>query len=356
MPINYNNSNIPTSYVTYNVGNNESHTLPLKLEAIANAGFDAVELSMTDVLDYAKFLNGERPSPRDYDTLVDVGKRIRELAARQGMKIIMLQPFAKFEGWPKGSKEREDAFDRARGWMRVMEAVGTDLLQVGTSDADPDAICSSFDEFARDLGELADMMAEKGLRIAYENWCWAAHAPNWQDAWEIVKKVDRPNVGLCLDTWQSVGGEWADPTTASGLIESIPRAQLEQRWKQSLAELSSTVPADKIYLLQISDAYKMDPPLEAKLVKVNDEVGVRPPRGQWSRGNRSLPYDGGYLHRPVKEFLQAVLDTGFRGYLSLEVFDKKKSPDMPYYTQKSMNSLQKLVAECVSVRYHTPRL
>jgi hypothetical protein len=43
---------------------------------------------------------------------------------------MMLQPFSNFEGWEKGSREREDAFARARGWIRIMRAVGTDMLQV----------------------------------------------------------------------------------------------------------------------------------------------------------------------------------------------------------------------------------
>ncbi|KAL0056808.1 hypothetical protein AAF712_016581 [Marasmius tenuissimus] len=341
MPIKYDTSNIPTSYASCSIGINESHTLPLKLEAIASAGFDAIELSMPDILEYAKLLNGREPDPKNYDTLVDVGKQIRELTAKHGLKTLMLQPFANFEGWPQGSKEREDAFNRAKGWMRIMDAVGTDMLQVGSSDSE--GISSSFDKLAGDLRELADMMAEKGFRIAYENWCWATHAPKWKDVWEIVKKVDRSNVGLCLDTFQSAGGEWGDPTTQSGLLEGLSRAQLEERWKQSLAELSSTVPADKIYLLQISDAYKMDPPLEAKVIKED----LRP-RGQWSHDYRPLPYNGGYL--PVKDFLRAVLDTGFRGYLSVEVFDpegQQRAPgNMHTYAQIATDSLQKLVSEC----------
>ena len=42
----------------------------------------------------------------------------------------MLQPFSNFEGWPQGSKERGDAFSRAKGWIQIMQAVGTDMLQV----------------------------------------------------------------------------------------------------------------------------------------------------------------------------------------------------------------------------------
>jgi sugar phosphate isomerase/epimerase len=165
-----------------------------------------------------------------------------------------------------------------------------------------------------DLQQLADLLAEKHFRICYENWCWSTHAPDWADVWDIVKKVDRPNVGLCLDTFQSAGGEWADPTTRSGLIEEISKSDLESRFQQSMGELSRTIPKDKIYLLQISDAYKVNPPLSKEL----GEDGTRP-RGRWSHDYRPLPFNGGYL--PVVDVAKAVLRTGFRGYFSYEVFD-----------------------------------
>ncbi|KAI8627810.1 3-dehydroshikimate dehydratase [Xylariaceae sp. FL1651] len=338
MPIDYEGAKVPTSYATCSIGHKDSHTLPLKLRAIADAGFDGIELSMPDILSYGKLINGQEPDSKDYDKLVEIGQTIRERAQEHNLKILMLQPFSNFEGWAKGSKEREDAFERAKGWMRIMEAVGTDMLQVGSSDAP--GISASFDELAADLAELADLCAKRGLRVAYENWCWATRAPHWKDVWRVVQMADRPNLGLCLDTFQSAGGEWADPTTASGLIEGgVSKAELRTRWKGSLEELASTVPPEKIFLLQISDAYKMEPPLQAK----TDSEGLRP-RGQWSHDYRPLPYDGGYL--PVKEFLDAVLGTGFRGWLSVEVFDgqgKDKYSDMGEYSQKAMASLVKLV-------------
>ncbi|KAI2610488.1 xylose isomerase-like protein [Hypoxylon sp. NC1633] len=337
MPIDYQGSKVPTCYATCSIGHEESHTLPLKLKAIADAGFDAIELSMPDILSYGKMLNSQEPDPEDYGALVEISKEIRVQAKEHKLKILMLQPFANFEGWPKGSTERRDAFERAEGWMRIMEAVGTDLLQVGSSDAP--GISSSLDDLAGDLAELADLCAVKGQRVAYENWCWATHAPTWKDVWRIVEKANRPNLGLCLDTFQSGGGEWADPTTKSGLLESVSRDEVKARWKQSLAELSKTVPPEKIYLLQISDAYKMDPPLESE----SNEESLRP-RGQWSHDYRPLPYDGGYL--PVRDFLKAVFRTGFRGWLSMEVFDGKapeKYSDMLDFSKKAMSSLEKLL-------------
>ncbi|KAI0455823.1 3-dehydroshikimate dehydratase [Xylaria acuta] len=346
MPIDYQEAKVPTSYATCSIGHKESHTLPEKLKAISAAGFDGIELSMPDILSYGKDLqHGRAPEPTDYDALVSISEAIRTLADAHGLEILMLQPLANFEGWPRGSREREDALARARGWVRVARAAGADLLQVGSSDApaisDSDA---GFDDLAADLAELADLAAAGGVRIAYENWCWATRAPDWKDVWRIVEKADRPNLGLCLDTFQSAGGEWADPRTASGLLlcqeeEGEGTAELERRWRDSLRELTATVPAEKIFLLQISDAYKMDPPLDSE----PDERGLRP-RGLWSRDHRPLPFDGGYL--PVKDFLDAVLATGFRGWLSVEVFDgraKEKYEDMEEYSKKAMAALRRLL-------------
>ena len=52
----------------------------------------------------------------------------------------MLQLFSNFEGHPRGSRAREAAFARARGWIHIMKALGTDMLQVGSSDTPADAM------------------------------------------------------------------------------------------------------------------------------------------------------------------------------------------------------------------------
>lgn len=121
---------IPTSFASCSIGYDDSHTLPLKLDAISQAGFQAIELSFPDILAFGKLHTGKEVKEDDYDTLSDVAKEIAKLCEDRKLKIMMLQPFANFEGWPLGSPEREDAFKRAKGWVRLMEAAGTDILQV----------------------------------------------------------------------------------------------------------------------------------------------------------------------------------------------------------------------------------
>jgi sugar phosphate isomerase/epimerase len=107
-------------------------SLPDKLNAIRQAGFDGIELSMPDIISYGELLSGSEPKEDDYDTLADVAKQIKSLTDELGLKIMMLQPFANFEGWKKGThdKERQQAFDKAKGWIKIMEAAGITLLQV----------------------------------------------------------------------------------------------------------------------------------------------------------------------------------------------------------------------------------
>ncbi|KID86218.1 3-dehydroshikimate dehydratase [Metarhizium guizhouense ARSEF 977] len=294
---------------------------------------------MPDLLTYGGDIEGRTIDENDHDAISGVGGKIRILTEQLGLTILMPQPFSRLEGWPRDThaREREAAFDLARGWIKVMEALGTDMLQVGSTDAEDVSPC--LDQHAEDLRELADMLAEGGFRLAYENWCWATYnAAGWKDVWEICQRAGRPNIGLCLDTFQSTGGEYGDPTTASGRIEYFNPAELASRWKHSLTGLRLAVPSDKIYLLQISDAYKMEPPL--------CETSARP-KSEWSHSFRPLPYSGGYL--PVEDFLGSVLGTGFRGWLSVEVFDSRPKEGMLVedYTKAAMQSLTRLLASTI---------
>ncbi|KAF3389333.1 hypothetical protein F1880_003784 [Penicillium rolfsii] len=338
---------IPLSFASCSIGCGPSDTLPRRLEAIGRAGFNAIELSFPDILDYGEHLLGHRIRPDDYDKLTSVAQEIRALCKANGLSVMMLQPFSNFEGWPKDSPERKDAFERAAGWIEIMKAVGTDMLQVGATDTPAHKISIDRSSIVSDLRELAEMLAKHKSRLAYENWCWSTHAPGWKEVWEIVREVNLPNVGLCLDTFQTAGSEWGDPTSPTGLIRDVHPTEVNKKFAASMDELARTVPADKIYLLQISDAYKLSTPLDEKVVD-----GLRP-RGQWSHDYRPMPYDGGHL--PIEDVARAVLKTGFRGWFSMEIFDagpegKGKKYEMESFAKKAMESMQKLLMNCATER------
>ena len=93
-------------------------------------GFQKIELGFPDILAYASKVHGREIKPDDYATLTKVAQDIKGLVSSNGLQILMLQPFANFEGRPRGSPERAQAFEKARGWIEIMKAVGTDMLQV----------------------------------------------------------------------------------------------------------------------------------------------------------------------------------------------------------------------------------
>lgn len=122
-------SSIPRCYATVSVGA-PSHPLDQKLKAIAAAGFTGIELGFPDLLSFASQKLGRDVGPQEFDILCNAGGEVKGMCEELGLKIVMLQPFSNFEGWKPQSEERKDAFIRAKGWIRIMEAVGTDMLQV----------------------------------------------------------------------------------------------------------------------------------------------------------------------------------------------------------------------------------
>lgn len=121
---------IPLAYASCSIGSKPSDTLPQKLEAISNAGFTAIELSFPDILEYAESFFNTKIAADDFPELCKAAQEIGKICKAVKLEIMMLQPFANFEGWPVGSIERERAYTKARGWIQLMDACGTDLLQV----------------------------------------------------------------------------------------------------------------------------------------------------------------------------------------------------------------------------------
>ncbi|KFY48098.1 hypothetical protein V495_01615 [Pseudogymnoascus sp. VKM F-4514 (FW-929)] len=338
-------SSIPFSIATVSVGYS-STPLHSKLYAIAQAGFTGIELAFEDLVSFANIHLLRDVDEDDYDSLYEAAIEIHNLCVAQKLEIVILQPFSNFEGWPEHSDERMAAFKKARGWIKIMKGLETNMLQVGSNDAPIPPLSRSRADAVRDLKGLADMLAEEGFKLAYEPRCWATVSSTWKDGWEVVKAVDRTNCGLCLDTFQITASEYADPTTANGLHGGISPGELGKNFGDSLYEMATTVPAEKVYLLQISDAWRPKVPLSAEM----DVKGVKLKKW-WSSNYRPLPFDGGYF--PVIELARKVLDTGARSWWSIEAFDggrdgkEDREPDLEMFTKKAFAGLTRLREECL---------
>lgn len=204
-----------------------------KLHACASAGFGGVEIMDADLV-------AAYESPEE----------IRTLCERLSLTIDMYQPFRDVEG--------------------VDEEVFADSLRRAVAKFDVDDVA------ADQLGRLADLATQRGIRIAYEALAWGRLVDDYRRAWRIVQKADHPNLGVCLDSFHILS-RGRDP------------AEIEE------------IPGEKIFFLQLADA----PALDMDVL-------------QWSRHHRLFPGEGDF---DLTGFLGHVLRAGYSGPLSLEVFN-----------------------------------
>ncbi|MBJ6987419.1 sugar phosphate isomerase/epimerase and 4-hydroxyphenylpyruvate domain-containing protein [Devosia sp. MC521] len=214
-----------TSIATVSISGN----LREKLEAIAAAGFDGVEIFENDFLAYDQ-------SPAE----------VRKMCADLGLEITLFQPFRDFEGLPE--PHRSAAFERAERKFDLMGQLGAPLVLVCSSVAP--AALGGIDRAAADFRELGERAAKRGLKVGFEALAWGRHVFDHRDAWEIVRRADHPNVGLILDSFHTLS-RGINPDT----IRSIP--------------------GDKIFFVQLADA----PALSMDLL-------------YWSRHYRNMPGEG----------------------------------------------------------------
>ncbi|MCE8043989.1 sugar phosphate isomerase/epimerase and 4-hydroxyphenylpyruvate domain-containing protein [Halomonas daqingensis] len=206
-----------------------SGDLRTKLEAIARAGFEGVEIFENDLLSF----DG---SPEE----------VRQLCERLGLAIVAFQPFRDFEAMPEPQRSRN--LQRAERKFDLMEQLGTDFMLV-CSNVSPQA-SDDMERAVADLRELAERAARRNLRIGFEALAWGRHISDYRDAWEVVRRADHPNLGVVLDSFHILSRGHDLSTIAK-------------------------IPKEKIFFVQLADA----PLLEMDVL-------------QWSRHFRCFPGQG----------------------------------------------------------------
>jgi 4-hydroxyphenylpyruvate dioxygenase len=189
-----------------------SGTLPQKLEAIASAYFDGVEIF--------------EPNLRSYEgTPRDVGR----IAAGLGLTIDLFQPLRDFEGVP--DNEFRHNLDRAEATFDVMGELDANLLLVCSNAGEN--VSDDVERAATQLFQLAERGALRGIRIGYEALAWGKHVYRFDQAFRIVERANHPNLGLILDSFHTLvrPDDWS-----------------------TVAEL----PGNRIFFLQLGDAPRMD--------------------------------------------------------------------------------------------------
>jgi 4-hydroxyphenylpyruvate dioxygenase len=201
-------------------------------------------------------------SPRD----------VRHIAEDFGLTIDMFQPFRDFDGTTPAQLARN--LERAERKFDVMQELGTDLMLV-CSNVQPDAL-GDVDQLAEQFGQLAEHAGRRGMRIAYEALAWGSKVSLWSQAWAVVRKVNHPGMGMALDSFHTLALR-DDP---SGIAQ---------------------LPGSKVFFVQLADA-----------PWVNTDVLTH------SRHYRCFPGQG---ELEMAKFTAAVIDSGYNGPLSLEIFN-----------------------------------
>ncbi|RXZ72567.1 bifunctional sugar phosphate isomerase/epimerase/4-hydroxyphenylpyruvate dioxygenase family protein [Agromyces albus] len=232
-----------------------SGTLDQKLVAAHEAGFDGVEIFEPDLV----------ASPDSPET-------IRTRAEELGLSLDLYQPFRDFEGVGPDLLERN--LRRAAAKFTLMNRLGIETMLLCSNVA----TARSGDEqlAAAQLRELGDLAERFGVRVAYEALAWGRFVDSYEQAARIVRLTDHPRVGVCLDSFHILS-------------------------KGHNPEAIETIPADKIFFVQLADA----PLLSMDVLS-------------WSRHHRLFPGEGGF---ELGAFMGHLVRTGYDGPISLEIFN-----------------------------------
>lgn len=233
-------------------------------------------------------------------------------------------PFNNYEG-RIDPVARAEKLKELELWFQVGNILGTDLIQIPCTfmiegvTGDPVIV-------ARDLRQIADIGAAQNppFRFAFENLCWGTYNDTWEKAWGIVKAVDRDNFGLCLDTFNIAGREWADPASPTGTVQNA-----DQVLKVSMEKMVREIDVKKVFYVQVVDAERLSRPLDTTHPY---HIDGQKPRMSWSRNCRLFLCEedrGGYL--PVLDVLKAICDEktglGYKGWISAEQFNRSLTED-----------------------------
>lgn len=266
---------------------------------------------------------------------------IRRLCDERSIEIICLQPFMHYEGL-KDRNAHAASIEKLKLWFKLARILGTDTIQLPSSFLPEEEITNDKSIIVKDMLEVAELGLQETpvVRFAHENLCWGTYSDRWEQVWEIVKAVDRPNFGMCLDTFNVAGRVYGDPSAPDG---KTPNADADM--EASMDRLRRTVDPKKIFFIQVVDAEKMRSPLvEGHPFYVEGQ----PARMSWSRNARLFPFeDEAYL--PVLDVLKAFIDTGYTGWISFELFSRSMSdpdPSVPEsHAQRAEVSWKKLCHE-----------
>lgn len=245
--------------------------LEAKLRAIRRSGFTQVMLSAQEIVGH----------PRGAEAAVAAVRA-------SGLRVAGLRVLRDFEGL--AGHPHDYKTDVAKSMLRLCRALGADILLTCSSvlsqaSGDEDALVA-------DLRKLAMLAVPLGVRIGYKALSWGLHVSEYPQAWRIVERADRANLGLIVDSFHLL----ATRTSLDALEDIDPR---------------------KIFFVQLSDFLWRDAPTPAERIDTARHLRVFPGEGvhgeaiaqlvgrldalgYWGGWNFEV-YNDDYLQMPVDE-------------------------------------------------------
>jgi sugar phosphate isomerase/epimerase len=236
-------------------------TLEAKLAAVRDAGFTQIMLNATDIVGHP------------------TGERAAIAAVREsGLRVTGFQVLRDFEGL--SGHLHAYKVDVAKAMLQMCRALGSRVL-LACSSASPHA-SGEAEDLVRDLRKLAMLAVPLDIRIAYEALSWGRHVNEYPQAWEIVERAERSNLGLALDSFHILASG-----TALDALEDLD--------------------ARKIFLVQLS-------------YFLWQEARSPQDRMETARHSRVFPGEGVHSEKVI-ELARALDQMGYRGDYSFEVFN-----------------------------------
>lgn len=323
------------------------HALFTKLGEASKAGFEGIEIFYED-LEYlaSTYHHDEESSSNETkatnEDLLRAATEVHNWCVDFNLQVICLQPFMFYEGL-RDRKLHAEMIEKLKLWFQLIQILDTDLILIPSNFLSEDEVTSDLDTIVNDMIEVADLGAKDKppVRFAFENLAWGTYIDTWEQVWDVIQRVDRPNFGFCLDTFNIVGRVWADPASPSG-----KNASADEDLEKSAKRLKETVDPKKIFFTQIVDAERMREPLVEGHQWYNEE---QPARMSWSRNARLFAGEqGAYL--PIDKVMDVLFrEFKYEGWVSMELFSRdmaESDPNVPEsLAGRGIESWKRLVKE-----------
>ncbi|KAK8006869.1 41 kDa peptidyl-prolyl cis-trans isomerase [Apiospora arundinis] len=259
---------------TISLGQAGLHDIRDKLREAAACGLGGIELFYDDLEALARLLSTDTCSivrPPSRHNIQEAARTIRDLCDDLHLVILNLQPFRFYEGLVDRAETARLQEQVLPLWLEIIQILGTSTILVASNFLGPDPVTGKarthsgrLDVIVDDLRDMADRAAlcSPPVRIAYEAIAWGNEINKWEQAWEVVQLVDRPNFGLALDTFNMAAAVFADPTTETGMIEDSA-ASAQSGMQATLHRMATELDMTKVFVVQIADGERLAEPLRS---------------------------------------------------------------------------------------------